>query len=111
MNACQRLLGLGLGLAIAAGASAADMGTAFTYQGFLEDGGGPVTNTSPGCDFEFELWDALAATPAEMLSWTRQRSVFGIGNGLEGVHDVADVGEADNLDTYAGVLKAHFRPK
>ncbi len=49
MNACQRLLGLGLGLAFAAGASAADMGTAFTYQGFLEDGGGPVTNTAPAC--------------------------------------------------------------
>ena len=54
------LLGLSLVSVLAAGASAADMGTAFTYQGFLEDGGGPVTNTAPGCDFEFELWDALA---------------------------------------------------
>ncbi|MCH7884361.1 MAG: hypothetical protein IIC01_03840 [Planctomycetes bacterium] len=60
MKTGQRLLlGLGLGLVLTtAGASAADMGTAFTYQGFLEDGGGPVTAT---CDFEFILWDALAA--------------------------------------------------
>ncbi len=36
---------------------AAPMGTAFTYQGHLEDGGSPVTDT---CDFEFSLWDALA---------------------------------------------------
>ena len=52
-------IGVGCGFA-ALGASAAEMGTAFSYQGRLEDGGGPVTNTSPGCDFAFELWDALA---------------------------------------------------
>ncbi len=34
------------------------MGTAFTYQGRLEDGNGPVTDT---CDFEFSLWDAGVA--------------------------------------------------
>ncbi|MCH7840850.1 MAG: hypothetical protein IID38_11530 [Planctomycetes bacterium] len=44
------------------GASAADMGTAFTYQGFLEDGGGPVTAT---CDFEFTLWDDPTAGTEE----------------------------------------------
>jgi len=44
---------------IAAGAGwAADLGTAFTYQGFLErPAGTPVTDT---CDFAFSLWDALA---------------------------------------------------
>ena len=30
------------------------MGTAFTYQGQLKDGDGPVSDT---CDFEFSLWD------------------------------------------------------
>ena len=63
MKTGQRfLLGLGLGLALAAGASAADIGTAFTYQGFLEDGGGPVTAT---CDFEFTLWDDPTAGTEE----------------------------------------------
>ncbi len=33
---------------------AADIGTAFTYQGSLENGGCPVTDT---CNFEFSLWD------------------------------------------------------
>ena len=36
---------------------AAPMGTAFTYQGHLEDGSGAVT---AACDFEFSLWDAAA---------------------------------------------------
>ena len=36
---------------------AADIGTAFTYQGSLEDGSGPVTGT---CDFVFQLYDAAA---------------------------------------------------
>ncbi|MGD8398716.1 MAG: hypothetical protein PVG11_07655, partial [Anaerolineae bacterium] len=31
------------------------LGTAFTYQGRLEDGGEPVTDD---CDFRFGLWDA-----------------------------------------------------
>ena len=34
-----------------------DVGTAFTYQGQLKDGGQPVTGT---CDFEFDLYDAAA---------------------------------------------------
>jgi hypothetical protein len=37
---------------------AADMGTAFTYQGFLSNGSGAVTDT---CDFRFQLYDAAAA--------------------------------------------------
>ncbi|MBN1886707.1 MAG: hypothetical protein JW850_01910 [Thermoflexales bacterium] len=35
----------------------AALGTAFSYQGRLANGGGPVDGT---CDFEFSLWDALA---------------------------------------------------
>jgi hypothetical protein len=34
-----------------------DIGTAFTYQGDLQDGGAPV---SGDCDFEFTLWDAAS---------------------------------------------------
>ncbi|MDY6877927.1 MAG: hypothetical protein SWK90_17230 [Chloroflexota bacterium] len=34
------------------------LGTTFTYQGRLDDGGGPVTDT---CDFQFGLWDDLSA--------------------------------------------------
>ncbi|MBU1661111.1 MAG: hypothetical protein KKD28_06525, partial [Chloroflexi bacterium] len=33
----------------------ANLGTAFTYQGYLEYGSGPVDGT---CDFKFSLWDA-----------------------------------------------------
>jgi len=39
-------------------ATAAQLGTAFTYQGELLDGGLPVTDM---CDFEFTLWDDPAA--------------------------------------------------
>ncbi|MEA3309288.1 MAG: hypothetical protein U9Q70_07235 [Chloroflexota bacterium] len=35
--------------------SQAALGTAFTYQGYLKDGSGPVNET---CDFQFGLWDA-----------------------------------------------------
>ena len=42
---------------VATSAHAADIGTAFTYQGSLEKPAGtPVTDT---CDFRFGLWDAL----------------------------------------------------
>ena len=34
--------------------SADPMGTAFTYQGKLEDAGGPITDS---CAFGFRLWD------------------------------------------------------
>ena len=38
----------------------APLGTVFTYQGRLTQGGTPVTDTSPGCDFEFSLWEEVA---------------------------------------------------
>ena len=41
--------------------AATPLGAAFTYQGKLELNGSPVTDTSPGCDFEFSLWDDPAA--------------------------------------------------
>ncbi len=50
---------VGAALLAAHVALGADMGTAFTYQGFLEKGSppAPVTDT---CDFRFGLWDAAA---------------------------------------------------
>lgn len=38
--------------------SQAALGTAFTYQGVLKQGGSPVNSS---CDFQFSLWDAEAA--------------------------------------------------
>ena len=34
------------------------MGTVFTYQGELSNGGVPVDEPRDGCDFEFTLWNA-----------------------------------------------------
>ena len=34
------------------------MGTVFTYQGELSNGGVPVDEPLDGCDFQFTLWDA-----------------------------------------------------
>lgn len=42
----------------AATALAADMGSGFTYQGYLENTNQPVTDT---CDFRFDLYDLDAA--------------------------------------------------
>jgi len=48
---------------------AADMGTAFTYQGNLIRGGSPVTDT---CDFRFGLWrDATSVAPADQVGTTQ----------------------------------------
>jgi|GEM_PF-572418 len=53
------LLVLGSSLTAAQGpAPLAPLGTAFTYQGQLQDGAGPVDNV---CDFEFRLYDAASS--------------------------------------------------
>lgn len=50
-------------LAQARSAPAAEIGTAFTYQGYLEKPAGtPLTDT---CDFEFSLWDDADPSPPE----------------------------------------------
>ena len=41
---------------------AAPLGTGFTYQGRLQNNGVAVTNTSPGCDFAFSLFEDAGAT-------------------------------------------------
>ena len=51
-------------IAVCAGAAgsaavAADIGTAFTYQGRLVKMGTPVTSSPPHCNFTFGLYDAL----------------------------------------------------
>ncbi len=70
-----------VGLLLAHGEVSADqMGTAFTYQGRLEDGGGPVTNTSPGCDFEFELYNA--AVSGIQIDGTQVKDGVGVEDGL-----------------------------
>jgi len=48
---------VGLSLTLVETNRAADVGTAFTYQGRLKDGSGPVTGT---CDFRFQMYDAAA---------------------------------------------------
>src|SRR5262245_1636283 len=56
---------LAIMLLITGSARAADIGTAFTYQGTLQTGGGPVTDT---CDFRFSLWkDATSVLPADQI--------------------------------------------
>ena len=40
------------------GAPAFALGTAFTYQGQLQQGGAPADGS---CDFQFSLWDALGS--------------------------------------------------
>jgi len=78
MGACGLLVVL-----TAPPARAADIGTAFTYQGFLEKPAGvPVTST---CDFKFSLWDALAG-PSQIgatqtvTGVTVSRGVFTVGS-------------------------------
>lgn len=59
------MLGLARGLGLAqentpqgSQAGNAALGTGFTYQGYLENSAGPVSDT---CDFRFSLWDALGS--------------------------------------------------
>ncbi len=58
-RASVRFVATGVALLAPMGAAMAvePMGTAFTYQGRLEDAGGTITDT---CDFEFSLWDAAS---------------------------------------------------
>lgn len=51
-------LGLVIGLVVMPTSEAAELGTAFTVQGELSDGGVLVDGVD--CDFEFTLWDAAA---------------------------------------------------
>jgi len=56
----------------------ANMGTAFTYQGFLENAMGPVTDT---CDFRFGLWDAPAGGNQKGNS-PQTATLVGVENGV-----------------------------
>ncbi len=51
------VMGLLVGVARAKDLSSESVGTAFTYQGRLTNGGRPVTGA---CDFKFSLWDAAS---------------------------------------------------
>ena len=46
--------GVALGVTLAERAEAVALKSTFSYQGVLEDGTGPITDT---CDLEFKLWD------------------------------------------------------
>ncbi|MFQ5590956.1 MAG: hypothetical protein ACE5HE_07330 [Phycisphaerae bacterium] len=59
--------------------SAAPMGTAFTYQGQLKEGGLPVNAT---CDLDFSLWDDPVATNAGNLLGDVTVSGVEVVNGL-----------------------------
>jgi len=52
------------------------MGTAFSYQGYLEDAGGPV---SADCDFKFSLYDAL--TGGSQVGTTQTVTGVGVASG------------------------------
>ena len=79
MKTRQRfLLGLGLGLALAGGASAADMGTAFTYQGLLEIDDVVVADET--CDFLFKLYPELAS--GSQIGSTQTRNGVSVKDGL-----------------------------
>jgi len=58
------------------GAQAA-MATAFTYQGFLKQGGSPVSSS---CDLQFSLWDDVSA--GTQVGSTLTSAGVGVGNGL-----------------------------
>ncbi len=66
----RRVRGLALAalILVATASSRADpIGTAFTYQGFLETGGPPAP-VDGDCDFRFGLWrDATSAMPADQV--------------------------------------------
>ena len=88
--------GAGVIVCIALQAHAADIGTAFTYQGNLENGSGPVTDT---CDFRFGLWDAAAGGNQQGVS---PQTKIGVGV-TAGVFTVSD------LDFGAGAIDGAAR--
>lgn len=57
------------------------LGTAFTYQGQLKQGGNPVNDT---CDFQFSLWDAVSG--GTQVGTTQTKTVS-VSNGLFTVAD------------------------
>ena len=68
-------------MAQSASVIAAPVGTAFTYQGQLqEDDGSPVSD--PTCDFTFELWaDEVSVDPGD-LKGTESKDAVGMTDGL-----------------------------
>ena len=60
--------------------AATPLGTAFTFQGQLKLSGSPVDNTSPGCDFEFSLWDDPSA--GNQLGSTQSLIGVPVSNGV-----------------------------
>jgi hypothetical protein len=76
--ASQRFLGfLALALSSAGIARAASVGTAFTYQGQLQNTGVPQNGP---CDFRFKLFDAV--TSGSQVGSTQTLSSVGVANGL-----------------------------
>jgi len=95
------LLALGLVLTLGAGSSLAQegtvqgemgvqaaVGTAFTYQGRLTQGGNPMTGT---CDFQFSLWDA-ASGGTQVGSTLTKTSVALTDGTFDAVLDFGDGG-------------------
>ncbi len=88
----------GLTLALASEGRAAEIGTAFTYQGFLERGAPPAP-VEDNCDFRFGLWDAAAAGNQKGTSPQTKN----------GVVVTAGVFTVENLDFGAGSIDGTAR--
>jgi hypothetical protein len=78
-----------------AAAVSAQMGTAFTYQGELNQSG---TGVSASCDFQFSLFDAASA--GTQVGATQTRSNVAVSNGLFTI---------SNLDFGAGAFNGEAR--
>jgi len=59
------------------GVELAPLGTAFTYQGQLKQGGNPVNGT---CDFQFSLWDAASGGAQVGSTLTKSSVTLDAGN-------------------------------
>ncbi len=81
---------------------ATNVGTAFTYQGQLSDGGSPANGTY---DFQFELWDSAESGSQIGLTQTVENLV--VTNGLFSTS--LDFGEDRFIDD-ARFLAIHVRP-